>query len=477
MRRLALLLLGAALVLALAVPAAATGVKMAPPTRGDHRPCLDCHRLPNLNTNEGVAAANNLCMECHGQSRCQRQDKTGAVSLQVNPKDFGDRPHAYVACLQCHADVARSPHRSRTGATCRACHHPHGEGDFGDPHLTVRCQACHHKSAQVRLDPATGLVVLARRDAAGKPIRLADHRPADYQGDDFCLRCHTPGNQVGAPSTALPAKSLLCFMCHTASISLGSWWQAAAMAVFLAGLVLLVRLWLLGKVDEEGESLHHKLAWGSERVLGTVFSRRHLGAILKVVIFDVILQRRLLQESVQRWFFHTLIYWSILARCLLGVFTWLVWQAAPEGSLAGALIDKNQGFVALFHDLTGLLMLLGVILSALQRVVWRPKHVDTSATDAVALALLAVIALAGFATEAARIMLGQLPPDQAAYAFVGYPLSRLWAALGGDWTGAFTWLWYVHGLAAAALVAWLPFGKLRHILTAPLSLIMNRHLD
>jgi hypothetical protein len=29
---------------------------------------------------------------------------------------------------------------------------------------------------------------------------------------------------------------------------------------------------------------------------------------------------------------------------------------------------------------------------------------------------------------------------------------------------------------AAAFVAWLPFGKMRHVITAPISLVMNRKL-
>jgi nitrate reductase gamma subunit len=237
----------------------------------------------------------------------------------------------------------------------------------------------------------------------------------------------------------------------------------------------MIRFWLQGRVQGEENSLHNKIARGSENLVSVFFSQEGW-RIVGVFVLDVLLQRRLLQESVQRWFVHTLIYWSILTRLILGAFTWLVWQVGPGSDLAVALIDKNHGFTALFHDLTGLLMLLGVVLSALQRVVFRPKNVDTSAQDALALIFIGLIALWGFALEAVRIHLISLPPEQAVYAFVAYPLSRLAAGMTVDWNTAYVWLWYAHGILAAALLAWLPFGKMRHVITTPISLVMNRDL-
>lgn len=458
-------------------PAALAAVGMAPPPKGmDRRFCMDCHRMPNLAAGEGVDSANALCMECHGNKSVSKDVEGVAVSQFVNLKDFIGGGHQRTACVQCHTDVGRSPHRSITGAQCLSCHPPHGDGDFGDPHLRVRCQACHHQSKQVALDKKTGIVNLIGEDAAGKPISLANHKGPDLDDDGLCLRCHTPGNKVGAASMVLPKKGLICFMCHPSSVSLGSWWFTAALVVFLVGLIIMVSFWMKGEVAGEHDSVHNKIARGSDNVWRTVFSRQFWG-ILGAIVFDVILQRRLLKESVQRWFFHSLIYLAILARMALGLFTWLVYQAAPASSLAGALIDKNQGFVAAVNDLLGLFILAGVVLAALQRVVFKPKHVDTSATDALALILLGLLTVLGFVLEAVRLMLSHLPPDVQVYAFVSYPLSWLLSGIGGDWTVAYSWLWYAHGILAAAFVAYLPFGKMRHVFAAPLSLIINRKLQ
>lgn len=479
MRTLAAVLLALASALLVAMlPVAVKGAElnMLPPAKGfDSRPCQDCHRLPNTNTNEGVRAANYLCMECHAQKACVREDKGQKLSLRVDLDSFGTSRHRYVACMDCHYDVARSPHVSLNGVQCLSCHTSHGEGDFGGPHLAVRCEACHHKSKLVALDKKAGVVGLAKRDAKGQPISLVDHGKSDYKSDELCLRCHTAGNKVGAPAQVLPAKGFICFLCHTASFSSGGIWSGAALVVFIIGMLIIFRFWLQGRVQGEESSLHNKIARGSENLARTVFSRE-FWRILKVFVLDVLFQRRLLQESVQRWFVHSLIYWSILSRLLLGVFTWLVWQAGPGSDMAAALIDKNHGFTALFHDLTGLLMLLGVVLSALQRTVLKPKNVDTSAQDTLALVFIGLIALMGFALEAVRITLLSPPPEQGVFAFVAYPLSILAAGMKADWNTVYVWLWYAHGILAALLVAWLPFGKMRHVFTTPLSLMMNRHL-
>ena len=82
----------------------------------------------------------------------------------------------------------------------------------------------------------------------------------------------------------------------------------------------------------------------------------------------------------------------------------------------------------------------------------------------------------GFVVEGARLVISQVPAQSAVYAFVGYPLARLWQALAGDVAGWYDGLWWTHAILAALFVAYLPFGKMRHMFTTPLSLIMNRKL-
>jgi nitrate reductase gamma subunit len=79
--------------------------------------------------------------------------------------------------------------------------------------------------------------------------------------------------------------------------------------------------------------------------------------------------------------------------------------------------------------------------------------------------------LVGFSLEGARILVTGIPPEKAAYSFVGFLLSRLFAMFPADWPTAYVYLWYAHAVLGALLVAYLPYGKLKHIFVTPLSLV------
>jgi nitrate reductase gamma subunit len=437
---------------------------------GKERVCLDCHRLPNIQSNEGAFISQSLCFECHGREGIQRKWGEAALSLKVTPESFAGSRHGMVACIACHIDVARSPHRTRVGAQCLSCHTVHGEGTAHDPHLRVSCQACHRQSPAVTLNKTTDRVVLSRLDDRGAFLALTDHRLPDSRDKDFCRRCHVPGNKVGAAAAVLPAKSLLCLPCHYAPIAVGHFLFWSALVVFGLGLLLTGTFWISGSVQGEEKSVHRKIALGSEAAWSTLFSRQ-FWQLLKTFFFDVLLQRRILQESVQRWSSHSLIYYAILLRFGLALVTHFAYFFKPDGSLAYALIDKNHPYVALWNDLLGLFILLGLIAALIQRFVVKPPHVVSEWKDHWALAIIGALVLVGFLLEGARILVTQVPPEKAAYSFVGYLLSLLFAIFPANWPTTYVYLWYAHAVLGALLVAYLPFGKLKHIFVTPLSLV------
>jgi nitrate reductase gamma subunit len=445
-------------------------VSMAPFIEGQERVCLDCHRRPNIQSNEGAFASQTLCFECHGREGIKRKWGEAVISLKVTPESFAGSRHRVVACIACHLDVARSPHRTRVGAQCLSCHTVHGEGTAHDPHLRVSCQACHRQSSEVTLNKTTDRVVLSRLNDRGVPLVLTDHRLPDTRDQAFCQRCHRPGNTVGAAAAVLPAKSILCLPCHYAPIAVGHSLFWAALVFFGLGLLLTGMFWLGGSVQGEEKSVHRKIALGSEAAWSALFSRQ-LWAILKTFFFDVLLQRRILQESVQRWSIHSLIYYAILLRFGLALFTHFSYFFKPGGALAYALIDKNHPFVALTNDLLGLMILLGLVSAVIQRYIVKPAHGISEWKDNWALVILGGLVIVGFSLEGARILVTQVPTEKAAYSFVGYLLSRFFAVFPADWPTIYVYFWYAHAVLGALLVAYLPFGKLKHIFVTPLSLV------
>ena len=435
--------------------------------------CLECHRSPNIHTNEGVVASQTFCFDCHADtSKSTRTAGDRTVSLKVTPALFQENPHRFIACIQCHSDVAKSPHRTDTGAQCLDCHAVHGEATAHSPHLRVDCQACHHRSASVLLDFETHRVKLAHRDASNQPIALTDHRMNDVSQPTACLKCHVAGNAVGAPAAVLPAKSVLCILCHPSPVAVGHTIFWIALAVLVFGTIVMVGFWFSGRVQGEETSLHRKISLASESVWQTIFSRKLFG-LLKVFILDIILQRRILKDNIQRWSMHSLIFLAIFMRFALSLFTGLLFRLAPDSGLALTLLDKNSAFAALTYDLLGLLIVLGILWAAIQRFYLKPQHVLTEIEDNITLGIVGALVIIGFLASGARILLTQIPPELAAFSFVGYPIARVFSLLPVDWASVYPYLWYAHAVAAALFVACLPFGKLKHIFNVPLTYFME----
>lgn len=436
---------------------------------GRTRACLDCHRFPNVHTNEGAKSSQAFCLECHGSDSCTREDGT---LLKVSIDSFGKGRHAHEACVMCHRDVARSPHKSQSGALCTHCHGVHGEGVAGDPHLRVQCQACHRKSLFVEYDSKKDLVILSHKDDKGVALALTDHSLPELRDRKSCTRCHKAGNKVGAASAILPGKSILCIFCHNAPATLGHWAFGAAMLVFLFGLSGMLLLWFKGRIEGEEQSFHKKISVVSERLWETIFSRG-IFRIFSVFFLDVILQRRLLRESVRRWFSHSLIYYGFLGKFVLGLLSFIFFGLFPTAQLSTAMLDKNNWLQAILNDLFGGIILIGLAFAVIQRIMVRPAHVLSEEQDSVALILVGVIVAGGFLLEGARIVLTGIPADKAIYSFIGYPVSTILRSITKDWQGAYGYLWWFHGITWAVFFAYLPFGKLKHILTTPLTLLIR----
>jgi hypothetical protein len=245
-----------------------------------------------------------------------------------------------------------------------------------------------------------------------------------------------------------------------------------AFIILISGLLLMVRFWFLGSVQGEEKSLHRKISLSSDSVWQTIFSRQ-IFILLKTFFLDILLQRRILQGSVQRWSMHSLIYLAIMARFVLSIFTGLLFSIQPDGELALMLIDKNSPFTAFVNDFLGLCIGLGILWAAIQRFVVKPAHVVTEIQDNISLGLLGGLVFVGFLTTGARIVLTQIPAGIAGYSFIGFPVSAILGLLPIDWRSAYPVLWYTHAILGAAFVAYLPFGKLKHIFNVPLTYLME----
>ncbi len=191
------------------------------------------------------------------------------------------------------------------------------------------------------------------------------------------------------------------------------------------------------------------------------------GALARAVVSRVLFQSTIRRQSLVRWAMHMAIFWGFVLlfveSLLLMVLDWFV----PAGSSVAVFFEGSDGHALLnvWGDVWGLVLLAGIVVALIRRYVVRTAQLETLADDAVALWFLLGVSLTGFAAEGVRLAGGAQPA--AEWAFAG---------------AAFTWvadlpgvespmtLFYVHGLASLAFLAYIPYSKMVHMLTAPIEM-------
>ncbi|HDR16993.1 MAG TPA: hypothetical protein ENN79_16195 [Desulfobacteraceae bacterium] len=450
------------------------------------------YHLPGIKDVETEATA--LCMHCHIEGPETAKVETGKAVGLISEAQYLKSPHtnidcagchanagelkvdmyegtlhADVGCITCHPQAAGSPHQMQRSGDCRDCHDPHhDEKKAHDAHINVSCEACHLRGV-TPVKPEGSDVVIWKTDR--KPGESLDiHDMLMYEDKDQCVRCHVSGNTVGAASMVLPAKSFICMPCHAGTFSVGDTVTVVALLIFLAGVVMFFAYWTSGSIDGTSEApVWKKIGFMAASALSTLFSSRII-PVAKAVLFDVLLQRRLYHLSPLRWLVHGLIFFPFMFRFLWGLVALLGSLWTPGSGLVWAMINKNHPATALLFDVTGLLILAGVVLAVVRGFVSRsedePEGVPRQ--DWTALALIAAIVVVGFLAEGLRIAVTGWP-DGSGWAFIGYIFSVVfsWAA------EAYPFVWYLHAALAGAFIAYIPFSRLSHIIVGPVVLAMK----
>jgi nitrate reductase gamma subunit len=433
--------------------------------------CQACHRQPNPNSPEGAGAINTICLDCHSKSDVTQEVMGQTRPLTVNPAAFADSLHGTIACTACHADVAQQPHAEKVAPACDRCHtNISRHVNTGAAHLTVDCAACHNPTLAVTRNSYTRRVELATFNSDGEPLDRTGH---DLQKTVSCDKCHYMGNALGASDVALPPRSLVCMACHDASPVVKDAFSGVGLLIALIGFVMLFSLWLRGSVHGHSNLRPmEKISYVVSETWKVIFSRR-LWMLIKSFILDALLHRYVLQESVSRWVMHTLIYLPFLGRFLLGLITWLATVLYPATPLTHLLADKDAPAIAFTYDLLAVLMLIGVLIAVYRRFVVRDKQLISLYQDKLALLLLGGIYLLGFLTEGLRLLVNGVPFNVGIYSFLGWAVVAALYPLHLPWSSIYPYLWYIHAALAAALIAYLPFSKMLHVLVSPLIVTVN----
>ena len=224
-----------------------------------------------------------------------------------------------------------------------------------------------------------------------------------------------------------------------------------------------------GRKGSQDRGEMHPDGWGG---LGrTVFSSRVL-PLAKIFLTDVLLQRRLYRQSRSRWVIHSLIFYPFMFRSLWGMIALIGSLWKPQWSFVWPMLDKNRPVTAFLFDLTGILLILGMVLALIRGARGRRTRLpDLPNQDRIALTLIGGVTLVGFVLEGMRIAMTGFPGG-AEWAFAGYGIAEVFGQ-GSHLTNIYGYLWYLHALLAGAFIAYIPFSRLLHVIFAPLVLARN----
>lgn len=259
-------------------------------------------------------------------------------------------------------------------------------------------------------------------------------------------------------------------------------------------------------------------------LLATIFSAKIFLAI-QSIFADLLFQKRIFTKNLLRWIAHALIFFGFILLLLMH---------AMDSMVTQALFSDYQSTLnpyLFLRNLFGVMVLAGVAIAVFRRITLKSQRLKTAPSDWTTLAFLGAIIISGMLLEGAKIAShadfqrmvedvslsdeGEiaaleafwvqenglvspnvlLPPapelvaegkeihsdncmdchasNKAAFAsFTMAKISPLFFAVFGD-ALTVTLFWYLHILTCLTFLAWLPFSKMFHVLSAPVSLLIK----
>ncbi len=295
--------------------------------------------------------------------------------------------------------------------------------------------------------------------------------------------------------------------------------------ICLIGVIIRVSRWFSQGIRPSATFISHSDRITSAiRATVTAFFSPQIIKVIKSLFLDILFQFRSFDKSLLRWSAHFLIFSGFL---LLFFFHALGYTVAE--AIFGDYYPTVNPFMFM-RNLFGGMVLLGIGLAVYRRITWKPLRLRNNPSDWIALILIASIMVSGFMLEGTKISsystyenmvdeYGDVDDEEglaletywatvngvnspnitkpvdpelielgmevhenncmdchasASNAFISYPASNIMGAItfsGSE--GAVNALLFIHLLTCVIFLVWLPFSKMFHIVSTPVSLIVS----
>lgn len=307
-----------------------------------------------------------------------------------------------------------------------------------------------------------------------------------------------------------------------------------SLGIFILGLIYKAYTWFSRKIGMSAQdyTTAQRFSAAVKGTAGVIFSSKIL-RLIKAFILDVVFQRRALKEDFLRWMMHMLLYGGFMLLLLMHALENFI-----SAKLFSDYHSTVNPFMFL-RDLFGFMVLVGIGIAIFRRFIMKVPRLKTSGMDVYAILIVVVIIFSGISLEGVKITshtsfkymvedyagldedadaeeiealesywvenFGLVSPNvqkpfdegileegsdshdsycaechsRPGWAFTGYAVAKTITpfALSLDDVDAANILWYIHFLACFIGLAYLPFSKMFHIVSTPVSLLANAVME
>ena len=229
---------------------------------------------------------------------------------------------------------------------------------------------------------------------------------------------------------------------------------AIAVAFWVFSIYRRYKLWRLGKPDDCSKNIGKRIQ-----------------VFIRTTVVDVLAHRRFLRD-LYPGMMHLIIFWGFVILLLAAAIDAVTHYTNRH------IIGAPYLWFSLIVDIGGLLVLIGIIMAAYRRYIWKPKGLNTILDDGIVMALIAVILITGYMVEGLRQAATEINihPDWAVWSPGGFVLAKAFAGMSRD--SLLFWhrfLWWFHSALTIGAIIYvaLVFSKLQHIVISPLNVFFR----
>jgi len=227
-----------------------------------------------------------------------------------------------------------------------------------------------------------------------------------------------------------------------------------ALTIWLFNFYRRYQLWRQGRPDERLQEIG-----------------KRIGVFIQTAIVDVFAHRKFLRQPFSG-IMHLAIFWGFLILLLASAVDAISYYSGYH------LQGSPYLWFSLISDLGGFLILLGILMAALRRYLWRPKSLNTFLDDGILLASIAAIILTGYMVEGLRQAATEIipHPDWAVWSPGGWVFAKMFIEMGEEalrfWH---KFLWWFHSVLTIGIILYsgLAFSKLQHVIVSPLNIFFR----